>query len=67
MYSSLTADNNEKVTNWILTGISSETIKAFDINLKPIMSSLANCRVILQFNNSVLVKKVIFYFIGTCF
>ena len=51
MFSSLTADNNKKVTNWALTRLS------FDIKLKPIMSNLANGRVILKFNNSVLVKK----------
>ena len=44
-------------TDWILTGISSEKIKAFDTNLEPIMSNLASGRVILKFNNSVLVQK----------
>ena len=46
MLRSLTLDNNvKKVTAWILTGISSEKIKAFDTNLEPTMSNLANGRV----------------------
>ena len=48
-------DSNKKVTNWILTEISSEKIKPFDTNIEPIMSNLANGRVNLKFNNSVLV------------
>ena len=35
MLSSLMLDNNEKVTNWISAGISSEEIKPFDTNLEP--------------------------------
>ena len=33
MLSSLLLDCNKKVTNWISTGISSEKIKPFNINL----------------------------------
>ena len=56
--SSLILDSNKRVTNWILTGISSEKIKPFDTNLEPTMSNLANGRVTLKFNNSVLVPKI---------
>ena len=55
--SSLTLDNNKKVTNWISTKISSEKIKPFNTNLDTTMSNLAYGRVILTFNNSVLVEK----------
>ena len=57
MLSSLTMDSNEKVTKWILTAISSKKIKPFETNLKLIMFDLANGRVILKFNNSVLVHR----------
>ena len=50
-------DSNKKNTNWISTGISSEKIKLFDTNVEPTMSDLANDRVILKFNNFVLVQK----------
>ena len=52
MLSSLVLHSNRKVTNWILTGISYEKIKAFE----PTMSNLANDIVNLKFNNSVLVQ-----------
>ena len=42
----------------ISTGILLKETKPFDTNLKPTMSNLANPRIILKFNNSVLVKKV---------
>ena len=57
MLSSLILDSNKKVTNWISTRTSSEIIKPFDTNLEPTMSNLANGRVILKFNNSILVQK----------
>ena len=38
-------------------GISSENIKLFDTNLEPIMYNLANGRVILKCNNSILVQN----------
>ena len=57
MLSSLILDSNKKVTNWILTGISSEKIKPSDTKLESIMSNLANGRVIIKFSNSVLVQK----------
>ena len=57
MLSSLILDSNKKVTDWISTGISSEKIKPFDTGLESLMSNLANDRVNLKFNNSVLVQK----------
>ena len=57
MVSSLTLDNNTKVTNWILTRVSPEKIKPFVTNLEPTMPNLVNGRVILKFNNSVLVQE----------
>ena len=57
MLSLLVFDSNKKVTNRILTGISSEKMKPLDTNLEPTISNLANHRVILRFNNSLLVKK----------
>ena len=38
MYNSLILDNNKKVTNWISTGVSTEKIKPFDVNLALIMT-----------------------------
>ena len=55
--SSLILDSNKNIFNWILTGISSKKIKASDCNIEQTMSNLANGRVILKFNNSVLVQK----------
>ena len=57
MLSYLVLDSNTKVPDWISTGISSEKIKPFDTGLEPTMSNLANGRVNLKFNNSVLVQK----------
>ena len=51
--SSLTLDNDKKVTNWTLTGISSEKIKPFDTNPELTMSNLVNGRVILKLYFSV--------------
>ena len=45
------------MTDWTLTVIWSETIKPFDTNLELIMPNLANGRVNLIFNRSVLVQK----------
>ena len=42
---------------WISTGISSENIKPFYTDLEPTMSTLANCRVNVEFRNSALVQK----------
>ena len=42
----LVLDSNEKVTNWMSTGISSEKFKSFDTKLEPSMTNLANGRVI---------------------
>ena len=57
VFNPLKLHSNEKVTNWISTGISSEKIKAFDTNLKPSISNFANGRLILKVNNSALVQK----------
>ena len=54
---SLIMHNNKKVTNWISTRKSSETVKPFNTNLEPTMSNLANGRVILKFSNSVFVQQ----------
>ena len=53
----LTLDNNTEVANWISIGVSSKKSKPFDTNHEPTMSNLANCGVILKFNNSVYVQK----------
>ena len=55
--SSLTFDNNKKVTKWTSTGVSHEKIKPFDTNFELTMYNLANGRVILKLNNSVLGQK----------
>ena len=55
--SSLTLDSNRKATNWISTGILSNKIKPFDSGFERTMSNLANVRVNLKFNNSVLVQE----------
>ena len=57
MFSSLILDSNKKVTNWISTEISSKKIKPFNTGLELTMSNLANGRVNLKINNSVLVQK----------
>ena len=57
MLSSIIFYSNKKVTNWILTRISSEKIKPFDTYFKPTICNLANGRVILKFNNSFFVHK----------
>ena len=57
MLSSLLLDNNIKATNWISTGISYEKNEPFDTGLEPTMSNLANGRMSLKSNNSVLVQK----------
>ena len=67
MLSSVILDGNKKFINWILNGISSENIKLFDINLEPIMSNLTNGKVILKFNNSVLVQKIFLHYLVTLF
>ena len=46
--SSIILESNKKVTNWILSRISSEKIGPFDTNLEPTMSNLANGRVNLK-------------------
>ena len=58
MLKSIILGSNEKVTNWVSRGISSEKIKPFDTGLET-TSNLADGSVILKFNNSVLVQKCI--------
>ena len=55
MLNSLVLDNNIKVTNWISTGVL--PFKPFDVNLAPTLTNLANGKVSLKLNNSVLVQK----------
>ena len=55
----LTLDNNRKVTNWILTGISPWKIKPLDPSLAPIMSHLDNLANSIKFNNCVLGQKIL--------
>ena len=50
-------DSNNKVSNWIPTRLLSEKVEPFDTNLRPNMSNLSNGKVILKFNNSVLLQK----------
>ena len=45
------------LTGYRSTGISCGKIKAFDAGLEPAMSNLANSRLDLKFNNTVLVQK----------
>ena len=56
----LILDSNRKATNWISNWISSEKMKPFDTGLEWAMSHLANGRVNLTFNNSVLMQKSFF-------
>ena len=58
MLNSLILDGNKEVIYWICTGILSENFKQFDSNLDLTMFNLANGKVILKFNNSVLVQKI---------
>ena len=57
MLSSLTLDNHKKVTDWILIAVSPEKIKPFYTSLEKAMCNVVNNKVILMFNNSVLVQK----------
>ena len=50
-------DSNNRVSNWIPTRLLSEKVEPFDTNLRPNMSNLSNGKVILKFNNSVLLQK----------
>ena len=60
MLVSLILGSNRKSINWILTRISSEKITSFDTNLGPTMPNLDIGKLILKFNNSVLVQKNFF-------
>ena len=48
LLNSLIFDRNKNVTNWILTGISSERIKPFDTNIEPKISSLDNVKLKIE-------------------
>ena len=65
--SSLILDSFKKVTNWTSTQILSEKFKPFDTNPESIMSNLANDRVTLEFNNSILAQKTLLHFIVILF
>ena len=45
MLNLVTLGNDENVTNWISTSLSSEKLKPFDTNLEPTMPNLSNGRV----------------------
>ena len=55
--SSLTLGNKKSYLLNIKQSIT-QKIKPFDINLEPTMSNLANDRVILKLNKSILVQKI---------
>ena len=55
--SSLTLGNKKSYLLNIKQSIT-QKIKLFDINLEPTMSNLANDRVILKLNKSILVQKI---------
>ena len=57
MVSSLILDSNKKVTDWTLTGISSEGTKPFDTYLQLTMPNLGNGRVVLKFKKIILEQK----------
>ena len=67
MLISLILDSNKTVANWILNGILSAKIKQFDTNFEPTMSNLPNGKVILKFNNFVLVQKALLHCIVISF
>ena len=50
-------NNNKQVTNGTATQISSEKVKSFDTKFELTMFNVANGRVILKFNKSVLLQK----------
>ena len=63
-------DNNNKVTRWPSTGISSEKSKLLDSSLAPVMSNLRNGRLKIKLSNSVLVQQNLYlqfwsYYYGT--
>ena len=66
MLNLLTLDSNSKNTNWISIGVSSKQNKPIDINLSPTRTNLANGRVTIKFNNSVLVQTNSFSLYSTC-
>ena len=57
MLNSVTLNNSKKVINWLSTEVSSEKIEPIDTSFALIMSNLANGRISLKFNNSVLEQK----------
>ena len=57
MLNSLRLNDSYKVSNWISTGALPEKVEPFNTNLALIISNLANYKVSLKFNNSVLVQK----------
>ena len=67
MFNSLILDKSNTFTNWISTGAWSGKIKPFDVNLALTMINLVNGRANLKLNNTVLVQKIILYYIVTSF
>ena len=67
MLSSIILNSNKKVTNWISTGMIFEKIKPFDTDLEMAISNLANGRINLKLNNSVLIQKNFLHCIVTLF
>ena len=59
--SSLILDSLKKFTNFLWK------IKPFDTNSESIMSNLANDRVTLEFNNSILAQNTLLHFIVILF
>ena len=56
MLNLITLHNNNKVTSWISSGVSPEKIKPIDTDLAPTRTNLANARISLKLNKSVLVQ-----------
>ena len=54
---SLILNNDKQVNNWISTWVSSEEMKTLDNSLDPTVTNIANGRVSLNFNNSVVAQK----------
>ena len=57
MLNPLMLDNDKKVANLISAGVSLKKIKLLNVNFAPTMTNLANGRVSIKCNNSVLVQR----------
>ena len=56
-FSSLILDRTKTVVNWVLTRVSIKKFKLLASNLDAFMFNLANGRVVLKLNHSVLAQK----------